>query len=59
MRLPAQSLCTGWGKSELEDWKTRVTGQWADVADCGDLTLECGIYRKSHSLSEAERDPIQ
>lgn len=43
---------SGTGKPELP-------GQWADVADCGDLTLEYGIYRKSHRFSEAKRDPIQ
>lgn len=43
---------SGTGKSELP-------GQWADVADSGDLTLEYGIYRKSHRYSEAKRDLIQ
>lgn len=34
-----------------------VPGQWSDVADCGDLPVEYGIYRKSDRFPETKRDP--
>ncbi|KMK28516.1 hypothetical protein ABW11_09780 [Pluralibacter gergoviae] len=36
-----------------------VPGQRSDIADCGDLTVEYGIYRKSHRFSEAKRSIAQ
>ena len=39
--------------------KPELPGQRADIADCGDLTVEYGIYRKSHRFSEAKRDPTK
>ena len=43
-------LDPGTGKPEL-------SGKWAHLADCGDLTLEYGIYRKSDRFFETKRDP--
>lgn len=42
------------GESEIEDWKPELLGQQADIADCGDLTVEFGVYRKSRRFSEAK-----
>lgn len=57
MPLRERSLCIGWVKSEIGAGESELSSQRSDVADCGDLTVEYGIYRKSDRFFETKRDP--
>lgn len=43
----------------VHDGVPAIPGQRSGVADCGDLTVEYGLYRKSHRFFEKKRDPAK